>query len=272
MIALITGASSGIGEALAKNFASLGFNLILVARRKDKLKEIKKQIKILNPDVKIKILLHDLSDVNECRALYEECKPVKVDVLVNNAGFGLFGRFDETDLDREMNMIDVNCKATHALTKLFLKDFIKRDYGYILNVASVAGYMAGPLMATYYASKNYVLQLTRAIYGELRRRRSNVSISAICPGPVDTEFNSVAGAEFAVGGASPAYIADCAVTGLFSRQLEIVPKAEIKALSIIAKYLPAKLMMFFVYFMQKARRENPEEKLSGISFLRDLKF
>lgn len=269
MTALITGASSGIGEALAKNFASRGINLVLVARREDKLKSLKNQIRILNPDVRVKIICRDLSNVDECKALHDECRPAKIDILVNNAGFGLFGKFDETELDRELEMIDVNCKGLHTLTKLFLRDFTVRNHGYILNVASAAGYMPGPLMTAYYATKGYVLQLSRAIYGELKRRRSNVSISVLCPGPVKTEFNSVAGAEFALGGASAAYVADCAVNGLFSRQLEIVPTAQIKALRILAKLTPVKMMMFFVYYMQQARRGGSEEKGDLFGFFCD---
>ncbi len=210
MIAMITGASSGIGEELAKNLASRGFNLILTARRAERLKEIKEKLTSVF-DVKVKIICADLSITSECKRLYEEVKGVRIDMLINNAGFGLFGRFEETDLDRELEMIDVNIKAVHILTKLFLRDFSKRNYGYILNVASIAGFMAGPLMATYYASKNYVLQLTRAISQELKHNKVNVYVGALCPGPVDTEFNRVAGAEFAVGGASASEVADYAL-------------------------------------------------------------
>ena len=132
----------------------------------------------------------DLRDAKSCRMLYERVKAEEIDILINNAGFGLCGAFDETSLDRELEMIDLNIRAVHVLTKLFLKDFIARDHGFILNVASIAAYAPGPLMATYYASKAYVLRLSQSIYGELRRRGSHVHVAALCPGPVRTEFQS----------------------------------------------------------------------------------
>ncbi len=258
MIAMITGASSGIGEELAKNLASRGFNLILTSRRAERLKEIKEKLTSVF-DVKVKIICADLSITSECKRLYEEVKGVRIDMLINNAGFGLFGRFEETDLDRELEMIDVNIKAVHILTKLFLRDFSKRNYGYILNVASIAGFMAGPLMATYYASKNYVLQLTRAISQELKHNKVNVYVGALCPGPVDTEFNRVAGAEFAVGGASASEVADYALNEMFKRRNVIIPKKEIKALALAAKTLPSKWMLWGTYFAQTARKGDPGE-------------
>lgn len=258
MIAMITGASSGIGEELAKNLASRGFNLILTARRSERLKEIKEKLTSVF-DVKVKIICADLSVISECKLLYEEVKGVRIDMLINNAGFGLFGRFEQTDLDRELEMIDVNIKAVHILTKLFLRDFSKRNYGYILNVASIAGFMAGPLMATYYASKNYVLQLTRAISQELKHNKVNVYVGALCPGPVDTEFNRVAGAEFAVGGASASEVADYALDEMFKGRNVIIPKKEIKALALAAKTLPSKWMLWGTYFAQTARKGDPGE-------------
>jgi hypothetical protein len=255
---MITGASSGIGEELAKNLASRGFNLILTARRSERLKEIKEKLTSVF-DVKVKIICADLSVISECKRLYEEVTGVRIDMLINNAGFGLFGRFEQTDLDRELEMIDVNIKAVHILTKLFLRDFSKRNYGYILNVASIAGFMAGPLMATYYASKNYVLQLTRAISQELKHNKVNVYVGALCPGPVDTEFNRVAGAEFAVGGASASEVADYALDEMFKGRNVIIPKKEIKALALAAKTLPSKWMLWGTYFAQTARKGDPGE-------------
>lgn len=259
MIALITGASSGIGEQLAKNLALRGFNLILVARRTDRLKEIKESITSIC-DVKVKLISADLSKTENCKKLYEQVRNVKIDILINNAGFGLFGKFADTDLDRELEMIDVNIKALHTLTKLFLQDFAKRNYGYILNVSSIAGFMAGPLMATYYASKNYVLQLTRAISQELKHDKVNVYVGALCPGPVDTEFNKVAGAEFAIGGATASEVAEYAVEEMFKGKTVIIPKKEIKALSVIAKTMPSKLMLWGTYFAQTARRGDPSDE------------
>lgn len=261
MIALITGASSGIGEEFAKNLASRGFNLILVARRRERLKEIKEKITSIF-DVRVKTICLDLSKTECCKRLYEEVSKLHIDILINNAGFGLFGKFDKTDLDRELEMIDVNIKAVHILTKLFLQDFKRRNYGYILNVASIAGFMAGPLMATYYASKNYVLQLTRAVSQELRHDNVNVYVGALCPGPVDTEFNRVAGAQFAVGGSTATEIAEYGIEEMFKGKTVIIPKKEIKALAVLSKAVPSRLMLWGTYFAQTARRGDPSDDLN----------
>lgn len=252
MITLITGASSGIGRAMALNFAKRGYNLILVARREERLVELKKEIAQFS-NVRVKTICKDVSKVEECIDLHKMVQGVKIDVLVNNAGFGLYGKFTETSLETELNMIDVNIKAVHVLTKLFLQDFVKRDHGYLLNVASVAGYMAGPMQSTYYATKSYVIQLTKAIYEELRQAKSKVSVSVLCPGPVHTDFNKVAGANFAEGGTSPEDLAEYAINGLFNHKLEIIPKAKIKATAMAARLVPSKAMLWGAYSVQKAR-------------------
>ena len=190
MKALVTGASSGIGKDIAIYLDSLGYDLVLVARSEDRLKDICKSLR------NAEYYVCDLSKRDECFALYENFKNANIDFLVNNAGYGLFGYFDETDMQRELEMIDLNITAVHILTKLFLKDFVVKNKGYILNVASSAGFLAGPYLSTYYASKNYVLKLSMAINEELKKKNSNVSISALCPGPVETNFNNVAGGHF----------------------------------------------------------------------------
>lgn len=258
MIALITGASSGLGEEFAKQLAKMGFNLILTARRKERLMELKEEIQ-KNCDVKIKLLSYDLSDEKQCEALYEKVKKLNIDIVINNAGFGLFGKFTDTDLDRELKMIDVNIKAVHILTKLFVKDFRRRNYGYILNVSSIAGYMAGPLMSTYYAGKNYVLQLTKAISQELKHDKINVYVGALCPGPVNTEFNQVAGAQFSIGGATASETVRYAIKQMFLRKTIIIPKYEIKALAVLSKALPSKLLLALTYYAQTARRGDPSD-------------
>lgn len=252
MITLITGASSGIGKELAEGFARRGFNLILVARREEKLQEIRKEL-TEKYGVKIRVICCDVSVKEECLKLYETVKPVKPDVVINNAGFGLFGKFDETNLDTELQMIDTNIKGVHIITKLFLRDFKERNYGFILNVASIAGFMAGPLMATYYATKNYVLQLTKAIYEELKHDKCNVYIGALCPGPVDTEFNAVAGAEFAVPGITAREAAECAIEGMFDGELIIIPQKLMKLTAAAVKLSPTKLSMNAAYYIAKSR-------------------
>lgn len=242
MKALITGASSGIGYEMAKYLASKDIDLILVARRKSRLDKMKKEFKNIN----VKVIPLDISIDDNLELLYNSVKDDDIDILINNAGFGLFGDFDKTNLETEMNMIDLNIKAVHYLTKKFLIDFKERDSGYILNVASSAGFIAGPKLSTYYATKNYVLKLTEAIYEELRYEKSNVHISALCPGPVETEFNSVAHGEFATKGVSASYVAKYGIDKMFKNKLVIVPTFKVKCGVFIQRFLSTKFLLKFI--------------------------
>ncbi|MBR1764241.1 MAG: SDR family oxidoreductase [Ruminococcus sp.] len=253
--ALVTGASSGIGRELALRLDGLGFRVILCARRADRLNELAGELKN-----EAAVITADLSDRDECRRLYEETKDMNVSVLVNNAGFGAIGSFEDSDLDRELQMIDVNCAAVHILTKLFLKDFLDRNRGYILNVASSAGLMpGGPLMASYYATKAYVVSLTRSISEELRAKDTRVSISALCPGPVKTEFNDVAGCDFAVEGISPEECAEAALKGLFARKTIIVPGRQMKAGVLGSRIAPSRVVLKTAMKLQSAKLKNGDE-------------
>ena len=249
MRALITGASSGIGKSMAYYLASKDIDLILVARDKEKLKEIKKDLK-----VDVEIITLDLLKEENVFKLYDLTKG-KIDILINNAGFGLFGLFYKTDLNRELEMIDLNIKAYHILTKLFLQEFVKKDSGYILNVCSSAGFMPGPRLSTYYSTKNYITSLTLAINEELKRMKSNVHISALCPGPVDTNFNKVAKGEFSLKEASPDYIAKYAIDKMFKNKMIIVPKFTIKLGIFMTRLIPRRLQLHITYNIQW-RKEN----------------
>ena len=152
-------------------------------------------------------------------------------------------------------MIDLNVKSLHTLTKLFLKDFVKKDRGYILNVASSAGFMAGPLMASYYASKNYVVSLTCGIYEELKKNGSNVSISAFCPGPVDTEFNRVARVHFSIKGMNSMDVSRYAVKKMFDEKLIIVPGIKMKAGLFFTRFISRKLLLKISYNIQNGKRK-----------------
>ncbi len=250
MKVLITGASSGIGESLALKFASLGYDLILTSRDEEKLKELKNKLK-----VNVRIISLDLLKTDNVYKLYEKVKEENIDILINNAGFGLFGEFSKTDLDRELEMIDLNVKAYHILTKLFLQDFIKRDRGYILNVCSSAGFMAGPRLSTYYATKNYITKLTMAINEELRVAKSKVQISALCPGPVNTNFNKVAHGTFTVKGISPSYVADYAVKKMFQGKMLIVPTLKMKLALFGVRFIPHRLALIIAYHIQKRKEK-----------------
>lgn len=237
MKVLVTGASSGMGRDMAKYLYKLGYELYLVSRDKKELDKIFKDYK------NIHTYSYDLIKEEECIKLYKDLKEENIDILINNAGFGDAGNFSETSLDKELNMIDLNIKAYHILTKLFLKDFIKRDYGRILNVASMAGFMPGPYMATYYATKSYVVNLSLAIYEELKRDKSNVKISVFCPGPVKTNFDNVANVKFNVMQLNSEYAAKYAIDNMFLDKLIIVPN-NMKANKFLSKIAPTKLVLY----------------------------
>ena len=251
MKALITGASSGIGRDMARYLAKKGYDLILVARREERLNELKSELS----GVSVKTIVTDVGDKDKCLSLYEQVRDEGVDMLINNAGFGLAGEFCETDLDTELNMIDVNVRTVHILTKLFLRDFVSRDSGIILNVASSAGFMPGPLLSTYYATKNYVLRLSEAVYEELRRKGSRVSISVLCPGPVNTEFNRVAKVRFAVDGISSEECAKTAIDGALSGKLIIIPGAMMKTGLFFRRFVPEKMLLKLAYGFQRRKNE-----------------
>lgn len=254
MLALITGGSSGIGKGISIYLSNLGYDLIIVARRKEKLESTKKLCK-----TDVEIIELDLSIEQSVFKLYELTKNKNIDLLVNNAGFGLFGLFTETSLETELKMIDLNIKCVHILTKLFLRDFVKRDYGYILNVASSAGFMAGPKLSTYYSTKNYVLKQTMAIYEELKHINSKVIVSALCPGPVDTEFNKVAHGSFNTKSASAEYVAKYAIDQTLKGKLIIIPTLKMKIGVFLNKLLPYKLQLKINYNIQNAKIKNSQK-------------
>lgn len=249
MKALITGASSGIGKDMAIYLSDLGYDLILVARRKDLLNNLKKELQ-----TKVTIYDYDLTNEKNIHKLYESVKNEDVDFLINNAGFGLFGDFVNTNIERELEMIDLNVKAYHLMTKLFLKDFVKRNKGYILNVCSSAGFMSGPGMATYYATKNYVTSLTLAINEELRNAGSNVQISALCPGPVETEFNKVAKGKFVIKGANSKKVAKYAIDKTLRGKMIIIPTLMMKLSIFGIRLIPRRLQLKLTYNIQKKKQ------------------
>lgn len=250
MKALITGGSSGIGYSMAKYLSSLGYDLILVARDKAKLQAIQKEL-----PTEVKIVVADLSKESKLKELYVLCKNDNIDILINNAGFGMFGPFTSSDLNTELDMIDVNIKALHILTKLFLKDMRKRGSGYILNVSSAASFQAGPLMSTYYATKAYVSRLTLAIYEELRRDKSGVHVSCLCPGPVKTNFNNIADVDFAIKGLDSDYVAKYAIDKMLKKKLIIVPGFKMKMTIFFNRFVSTKFALKIVYKFQKKKEK-----------------
>lgn len=247
MRALITGASSGIGRDMARELDKKGIDLVLVARNKEKLEEVKKSL-----NIKCEIIPMDLSSEENCIKLHDMAKDI--DILINNAGFGSFGYFDETDLEKEIKLIDTNVKAVHILTKLYLKDMVEKNSGSILNVASIAGFMPGPLMCAYYASKAYVVRLSEGIREELKKKKSKVKISVLCPGPVDTNFNDVAGVKFKLPSYTSEHVAKYAINKMLKGKFLIVPGIKIKFVRLMSKISPNNITSKVVYIMQERKR------------------
>ena len=248
MKALITGASSGIGRDMAKVLSNMGYDLILVARRKDKLLELSNELK-----TEVEIINIDISSTFNCMKLYNKTKKADIDVIVNNAGFGVYGEFAKTKIDLELDMIDLNIKSLHTLTKLYLKDFKEKNKGYILNVASAASFMPGPLMASYYATKAYVLHFSEAISEELRKNSSNVYIGALCPGPVATEFNSIAGVSFNLKSLDSYDVALYGIKQMFKRKTVIIPGTLMKITIFCSKFVSRKLKLKISYSIQEKK-------------------
>lgn len=248
MKALITGASSGLGKDIAIYLDNLGYDTILVARDVKELNTIKSVMKN-----KCKIITIDLTVKEELYKLYEETKVDSIDLLVNNAGIGEYGEFKDIQLDKELNLIELNIIATHILTKLYLKDMIQKDSGRILNISSLASFSSGPFMATYYSSKSYLTAITTAIYQELKESNSNVKISLSCPGPFDSNFNNNIGIKFKSKVMSSKEVAKYTIDKCLKNKLIIIPGFKNKLAYLGIKFLPLKLISKINYNIQKSK-------------------
>ena len=247
--AVITGASAGLGEEFAKQLAEKGYQLILTARREARLRELAEKL-----PVECEIIPADLSKPEECYRFYEAIKDKKIDIFINNAGFGDCNLFLEGNLQKELEMVDLNVKALHILFKLMLQKMQNEGKGSILNVASSAGLLpAGPYMAAYYATKAYVTSLTQAVAQELKEQKSKVYVSALCPGPVNTEFNEVAQVEFALKGITPEYCVRYALRQMEKHKRVIVPTLGMKFFIVIGHLSPRALAVQIISGQQKKK-------------------
>ena len=243
--ALVTGASSGLGKEFAKAL-SKKYNLILVARREDKLVELSKEL-----DCHCLCLVCDLSKEENCFKLLEKCKGYDIEICINNAGFGQLGDFVDTDIHRDLQMINVNVKAMHIICKGMLQQM--KD-GSILNVASSAGLLpAGPHMSTYYASKAYITSLTQSIAQELKEKKSKCYVGCLCPGPVNTEFNDVAQVQFALKGMRARDCVDYALKEMEKKTVVIIPTFLMKSVSVLSKMAPKDLVVSMTSYQQKKK-------------------
>lgn len=249
--AVITGASSGIGMEFAKQLSNKGYPLVLIARREDRLKALTEQV-----NTECKIITADLSEIEECKRVSKAIENIEVEIFINNAGFGDCGKFIESSVEKELDMIQVNISAFHFFTKQILKKMQENDRGYILNVASSAGLLpAGPFMSTYYATKAYVASLTRGVAEELNQSSSNVYIGCLCPGPVNTEFNDVANVEFALKGISAEYCVEYTLTQMKKKKVVIVPTMQLKLATVFGRLIPSKLCIKITAHQQKKKMQ-----------------
>lgn len=250
MKALVTGASSGIGYDIAKYLSTLGYDIIAVARNKKRLADLKKQAA-----GNVVTVSMDLSRKKNCVALYEKYKDQDIDILVNGAGFGLYGMFLNTDLDTEIDMIKTNITALQILTKLFYREMSAKNKGKIMNIASAAGFLPGPMMSTYYASKAYVIRLTQAVNEEAKVSGSNVRLCVLCPGPVPTRFAQTAGLMSGLKGIPSEEVAKYAVDKMLAGRFMIVPGALMKAARFFTKILPDSLTVKSAFALQRRKKK-----------------
>jgi short-subunit dehydrogenase len=257
-LAVVTGASSGIGRELAARLAERGYDLVLVARREDLLAQLAASLHAAH-SVFCEPFACDLASYDERERLCArlERDRHRLDVLVNNAGFGTHGFFHETPLSRELELIEVNCAAPVHITKRVLPWMLSRRQGFVLNVGSVAAFAPGPVMAMYYASKAFLLSFSEALWEECREQ--GVAVTALCPGPVRTEFQKVAGlaAGARTSGAAPIpaeFVAEQGVAGMLRGERVVIPGRENRIAALLARYAPRGRVLQKVRAIQEERR------------------
>lgn len=247
--AVITGASSGMGAEFARQLSTDGYEFLLVARRKERLEQLAASL-----PTKAEIFVCDIAKETDCKALLDQIGDRRVDVFINNAGFGDCGHFLETDLEKDLNMIDVNVRALHYLMKGMLRKMQVHQKGYLLNIASSAGILpGGPYMATYYATKAYVRSISLAVNEELREAGSDIYVGCLCPGPVDTEFSATANVEFSLKGISAEFCVRYALQQMFRKKPMILPSATIKAVYMFNRICPLRLALRLTSRQQKKK-------------------
>ena len=257
--AVITGASSGIGLEFAKRLSLEGYPLILIARRRDRLEVLRREL-----GTECLLLPADLARREDLIRLCEDLVGRRIDIFINNAGFGVSGPFVATEVAREIGMVDVNVTAQHVLFKYILHRMEAEGGGAILNVASSAGlFPAGPYMSGYYATKAYMASLTRGVAEELRQAKSPVYVGCLCPGPVNTEFNDVADVSFALPGISAEECVDYALRMMARRQTVIIPGRQIRAAVIGQRLIPTALTVRITAAQQKKKMEGPASETSA---------
>lgn len=257
MTALITGASGGLGEEFARLLAKDKYDLILVARRKEKLLSLKDELE-KSFAVKVFVYDKDLSAPNATREVFDFVKTQNlfVELLVNNAGFGDWGFFSDCNIEKQIEMINLNILALTTLTRLFLPEMIKNNVGKILNVASIASFMPGAKMSVYYATKAFVRSFSEALSVELKKTKSSVTVTALCPGPVSTDFWNRAEAGFSkifsrMIFAGSKNVALYGYKKMKKGKLLALSGFSVRVVAFLTKILPRSFIRNAVYWVQK---------------------
>jgi short-subunit dehydrogenase len=257
-LAVVTGASSGIGEEFARQLAARGYDLVLVARRVDRLTALAERLRAAH-QVECIPIEADLARPDERDRVCDQLIPerARLEMLVNNAGFGTHGFFHETELQRELELIDVNCAAPVHLTKLLLPWMLERRRGFVINVASLSAFTPGPVMAMYFASKAFLLSFSEALWEECRD--TGVVVTALCPGPVRTEFQRTAGLSTKArsSGTVPVAVERVVADGLagaFSGRRVVIPGYQARIAALLSRLTPKGRALKAVRAIQEERR------------------
>jgi short-subunit dehydrogenase len=254
---LITGASSGIGYEFAKIFAQNNYRLILTGRNELKLESLKKRVEEISNNPAI-ILIKDLSDINAANTIYDYIKSnnIKIDVLINAAGIGVYGELKETEFKKESEMININILALTNLTKIFLKQMLINNSGSIINVASTAAFKPGPLMSVYYATKAFVLSFSESVAAEIRN--TNVTLTVLCPGPTKTDFMNKS-SDAPINDLkfkkmqSASEVALYGYNAMLRKELIAIPGFSNRTLTLLLKFIPRKFFADLMYKMKKKK-------------------
>ena len=256
-VALITGASTGIGKELSIIHAKKGGDLVIVARSENKLMQLKQELE-KQYQIKVEVITKDLSNVNAPKEIYKEVKEkgIEIDYLINNAGFGALGKFHELDLEKQISMINLNIIALTTLTHLFLKDFVKKNSGKILNTSSTASFMPGPLQTVYFATKAYVTFFSNALSEELHD--TNITVTNLMPGATESEFGATSGMDKTEMFQKPVSASSVAIdgyNGMLNGKLDVVSGLTTmqKIMMRMIPFTPKKMVLKQVRQMQEVK-------------------
>lgn len=255
MLALITGGTSGIGRAIAQELDHRGYDLLLVGTKEIDLEKLQSLY-----HHKVNYFRHDLTKVEEVYKLLDETEKYDIDLFFDNAGFGDFGKLSLTDDDKEMAMINLNCKAMHLLLKHFLIRFTEKNSGRVMITSSAAAFAASPYMATYYATKGYIFKLGLGYYRELKDLKSRVTLSILCPGPVITNFEDRANVTFTIKALTAEKVGRLAVKKTLRGKTLIIPGIKFKIMHLMSRLFPEKLSAWAT--AKSARRRKTQNRSS----------